>query len=258
MGGSDPDTAPDGVRAADERSPLHEGGGADAMEIHKPKAVHGWRELANEIGVIVIGVLIALGAEQVVETLHWREKVTVAREAVDEELQSLLRQSYEATQLAQCTTPWIDATEAAIKRRDTAALQTLYNGGFPFQPRNWRSTAWQTIMSTQIADHLDKRYLTQQAFIFTSFEDLRLMVPSILDRRAELLSARLGVPDAAAQRTALTAAERLRSQLDTYAMIANSARGRYTDPWAPPERWRRLTQDELAQCRATVDKANRV
>lgn len=40
------------------------------MEVHKPKPVHGWRELLTEIGVIVIGVMIALAAEQVVES--WR------------------------------------------------------------------------------------------------------------------------------------------------------------------------------------------
>lgn len=52
------------------------------MEIHKPKAVHGWRELLNEVGVIVIGVLIALGAEQVVESLHWRHVVGETKESL--------------------------------------------------------------------------------------------------------------------------------------------------------------------------------
>jgi hypothetical protein len=42
------------------------------MDIHKPKPWHGARELAKEIGTIVIGVLIAIGAEQAVEALHHR------------------------------------------------------------------------------------------------------------------------------------------------------------------------------------------
>ena len=33
------------------------------MEIHKPKPVHNWRELLTEIGVVVIGILIALSLE---------------------------------------------------------------------------------------------------------------------------------------------------------------------------------------------------
>jgi hypothetical protein len=42
------------------------------MDIHKPKPWHGARELSKEIGTIVIGVLIAIGAEQAVEALHHR------------------------------------------------------------------------------------------------------------------------------------------------------------------------------------------
>ena len=37
-----------------------------------PKPLHGWRALFGEVGIIVIGVLIALGAEQVVEGVHER------------------------------------------------------------------------------------------------------------------------------------------------------------------------------------------
>ena len=44
------------------------------MDIHKPKPWHGWREFVKEIGTIVIGVLIALGAEAGVEAMHWAER----------------------------------------------------------------------------------------------------------------------------------------------------------------------------------------
>ena len=40
------------------------------MDIHKPKPWHGSREFLKEVGTIVIGVLIALGAEAVVQNLH--------------------------------------------------------------------------------------------------------------------------------------------------------------------------------------------
>jgi hypothetical protein len=45
------------------------------MEVHKPKAWRGWREFLKEIGTIVIGVLIAIGAEQAAEALHHRAQV---------------------------------------------------------------------------------------------------------------------------------------------------------------------------------------
>ena len=35
------------------------------MRFNLPKPLHGWREFAGEVGVIVLGVLIALGFEQI-------------------------------------------------------------------------------------------------------------------------------------------------------------------------------------------------
>jgi len=49
--------------------------GGASMHIHLPKPVHGWREFVGEVGIIVIGILIALGAEQAVENLHRRSQV---------------------------------------------------------------------------------------------------------------------------------------------------------------------------------------
>ena len=56
------------------------------MHFHLPKPLHGWREFVGEVGIIVVGVMIALGAEQVVETLHWREEVGTFRTAVRREI----------------------------------------------------------------------------------------------------------------------------------------------------------------------------
>lgn len=58
------------------------------MDIHKPKLWHGGREFVKEIGTIVVGVLIALGAEQAVQWLHWRTDVADAREALKDEVRA--------------------------------------------------------------------------------------------------------------------------------------------------------------------------
>src|SRR5881628_2558170 len=56
------------------------------MHFHMPKPLHGWRAFVGEVRIIVIGVLIALGAEQFVENLHWQNKVSVVRHALAGEL----------------------------------------------------------------------------------------------------------------------------------------------------------------------------
>ena len=60
------------------------------MHFHVPKPLHGWREFAGEVGIIVLGVLIALGAEQLIQTIHSQREVAQFRSAVDLELATTL------------------------------------------------------------------------------------------------------------------------------------------------------------------------
>ena len=52
------------------------------MHFHLPRPLHGWREFAGEVGIIVLGVLIALGAEQVLSSIHDRSEARHARDNV--------------------------------------------------------------------------------------------------------------------------------------------------------------------------------
>ncbi len=56
------------------------------MHVHLPKPLHGWREFSGEVGIIVLGVLIALAAEQVIETLHFKRVLDGYRAALHEEV----------------------------------------------------------------------------------------------------------------------------------------------------------------------------
>ena len=56
------------------------------MRLRLPTPMHGWRAFAGEVGIIVIGVLIALGAGQLVESIHWRGEVRNARKSLAEDM----------------------------------------------------------------------------------------------------------------------------------------------------------------------------
>jgi len=56
------------------------------MRVKLPKPLHGWREFVGEVGIIVLGVLIALGAQQAVETMQTRQRIKETRAALDAEL----------------------------------------------------------------------------------------------------------------------------------------------------------------------------
>jgi hypothetical protein len=57
-----------------------------SMEIHKPKPWHGWREFLKEYGIVVLGVLTALGAEQAAEAIHRNAEAAEARDALHAEV----------------------------------------------------------------------------------------------------------------------------------------------------------------------------
>lgn len=58
------------------------------MRIAVPRPLHGWRPFWGEVGIIVLGVLIALGAQQMIENLQWRHEVAGFRDAVRDEIET--------------------------------------------------------------------------------------------------------------------------------------------------------------------------
>ncbi|MFX8715928.1 hypothetical protein ABTM38_19860, partial [Acinetobacter baumannii] len=81
------------------------------------------KEFLNEIFVIVVGVLIALGFEQVVEQWHWHHEIEDARETINAEVaQDLL-----ALQMRLDSATCSDANLAELARRvaanDAAAVR---------------------------------------------------------------------------------------------------------------------------------------
>ncbi|MEI6641870.1 MAG: hypothetical protein WCL10_07510 [Novosphingobium sp.] len=84
------------------------------MHVHPPKPLHGWKEFLNEIFVIVIGVLIALGFEQVVEELHWQHKVHDGEERLDNELKAVYRAAILQVVVAPCVNRQFDALEERV------------------------------------------------------------------------------------------------------------------------------------------------
>lgn len=56
------------------------------MMLKIPTPVHGWRAFAGEVGIIVVGVLIALAAQQVVENIKGGSDVRAFRTVADAEV----------------------------------------------------------------------------------------------------------------------------------------------------------------------------
>jgi type II secretory pathway pseudopilin PulG len=95
------------------------------MHVHLPKPLHGWRALAGEVGIIVVGVLIALAAEQTVQAVHERSIAREARNNVIAEIEQDMDVFRRRAQIQPCIDRRLDEIEQLI-RAAPAPLPRLF------------------------------------------------------------------------------------------------------------------------------------
>ena len=131
------------------------------MRFHLPKPMHGWREFAGEVGIIVIGVLIALAAGQAVDAVQWRDKVNRSERAMRIELaEDDGPQAYGRVIIAPC----LDAE--AVRIHDGAgqvATAQLRQWVAAYSPpfRVWDSEAWNVVLGSDVGSHMGPERLIQ-------------------------------------------------------------------------------------------------
>ena len=142
------------------------------MEIHKPKPIHSWREFLKEVGIIVLGVGIALAAEQAVEWLHWRDQVAQAREALRAEITAIDDFYVYRVAIGPCMDQRLDRVEQAI--RDTAAgrkseVASLAARGIGSL---LSESEWQSERSAQTLTHFPRQELAQMNRFYAQVPDI--------------------------------------------------------------------------------------
>lgn len=140
------------------------------MEIHKPKPIHNWREFLKEVGTIVLGVCVALGAEQAVEWVHWRNQVDQALEVLAAELTLNIAHGGERVVREACIEARLDRLADIL---DAASRSGVLPPAAEFGSaprRNWTRGAWDSVMSSQVAAHLSRNQLTQLSMIYEEIQ----------------------------------------------------------------------------------------
>jgi hypothetical protein len=163
------------------------------MEVHRPGATRSWREFISEIGIIVLGVLIALSAEQTVDYFRWSHKLGAAEESMRAELKSDLTFASEYAIFAKCTDHYLDRLESDLLKRDTGDLNRLYELGPPFTSRPWTATAWDATLNAQLADHMPLDRFLAYAETFRRANLMRDAQYQLRDRYVEAMTGRFGL-----------------------------------------------------------------
>jgi len=124
------------------------------MDIHKPKPWHGVREFLKEYVIIVVGVLTALGAEAVVEWLHWRNAAADARASMVPVELNLVQFSGEREAQSPCLAAEFRTLRAALDEAgQTGWLPAIASVRNPTR-RSWTFAAYDGIVSGQVLPRL--------------------------------------------------------------------------------------------------------
>ncbi len=158
------------------------------MRIHLPKPLHGWREFAGEVGVIVIGVLIALGGEQLVSTIHSRGEANDARQAIRSELE---------LNMARLTSRSIQKDCAEHRINDLQSLFDRTAAGGPFKAPQWigrpqfwtmQTARWDATSEAGRAALLPAKELADYARMYTYMDSINAAIVSEQSNWARLRS----------------------------------------------------------------------
>ena len=154
------------------------------MHFHLPKPLHGWREFAGEVGIIVLGVLIALGAEQIAETIHWRFETRKLRESLHLEINDDQQDMIYTLMISACVRQRIQKLN-----QELAAAGTAWQGDPMIDQENLRWAAlpmavkvpwqfytsghWQTALSSGALAHMPEAERNEYSYVYRAIEDLQ-------------------------------------------------------------------------------------
>lgn len=141
------------------------------MHLHLPQPLHGWRAFVGEVGIIVLGVLIALGAEQLVESWHWRNEVAAERASLMEEANAMMGAIAVRNVQVPCVDQRLDEIHTILERhRRGEPLGLIRQIAHPTQLSATRGT-WQIALAGQALTHMPHKEKLAFSDAFGGFDD---------------------------------------------------------------------------------------
>jgi hypothetical protein len=162
------------------------------LDIHRPKApIHGLRDFAKEVGIIVLGVLIALAGEQAVEALSWRHQVAEAKAVLKDELAVDAADFYERVAVEPCLTARLEIIEGILAKSGGAWRAGdlpvgHFRGVYGMPWRTYPGQAWQNALASGAAAHMSRQDLPTYEAIYNNVADLHQMNEQEVQARAQI------------------------------------------------------------------------
>jgi hypothetical protein len=127
--------------------------------LRKVTPLGGWRKFVGEVGVIILGVLIALGLGALASGVGWWNEVRQARDALRFELSESMEQVIERIRFSRCVEKRLDDIARIVdEAASTGRLRPLGDIGAPAF-RSWPHGVGEGIVNSGVATHFDPEEL---------------------------------------------------------------------------------------------------
>lgn len=201
------------------------------MRLRLPGKVEGWRRFAGEIAIVVVGVLIALGAQQLVEDRADRVRADSAIVALRAEVEQSDFAASEIEITRPCVITQLDAIEKRLMTGDQALLplysDKVFNTPYVVRApsRVWPNSVWQSVNTTDVLRRLEPKREGYIGAFYAQLESQRSGSQSVRAINYELNALGHMVPAGEAERLRLiTTVERLRGTFGAMDLAAGQLR----------------------------------
>ena len=142
------------------------------MHLHLPTPLHGWRQFVGEVGVIVLAVLLALGAEQLVMAIHQRDEAAQANDIIRGELEFNLGRLQSRMQIRACVDRRIEEVQALLDR--AATEPNIVTPKWVARPQVWtfHSSRWEAESRAGRVALVDRKKLAEYGIMYSQMQDL--------------------------------------------------------------------------------------
>ena len=149
-----------------------------------PTPIHGWRVLAGEMGVIAVGVLIALGAQQLVERREWNQRAASAEDAIKDELGNAAIMGHERRIIQPCLRGKIrELADKLILNEGKWSASPMKVASAQYVPvippayraptRAFLTDAWNSAMADGTVNHLKADRVQEYSALYNQVAHLR-------------------------------------------------------------------------------------
>lgn len=156
------------------------------MPLKIPTPLHGWRVFVGEVGVIVLGVLIALGAQQFVEMIHWRDEVRLTEDALTIEIAESILHASERQMVNHCLSDRLADLIGKISSNEgrwngnplklspnPTGVKTTAPLAYRTPNRPWSDDVWVATQNGGVFSHMSRERVAAFAKVYARMEGLR-------------------------------------------------------------------------------------